>query len=71
LAPVADIVALSVPPGLRVGRFGNFLNNELIGKPTTVPWAIIYDAYDDIPRHPSQLYELTAEGIITGAIYGY
>jgi phosphatidylglycerol:prolipoprotein diacylglycerol transferase len=58
---VADFVAPWVPPGLVFGRIGNFINGELWGKVTDVPWAIIYDG---APRHPNQLYEAFLEGIV-------
>lgn len=64
-----DIVALSVPLGYVFGRIGNFLNQELIGRATDVPWGIY--VYDTL-RHPSQLYEAFVEGIVVFAIiYGY
>ncbi|PSM51289.1 phosphatidylglycerol-prolipoprotein diacylglyceryl transferase [Campylobacter blaseri] len=56
-----DLVALSVPLGYFFGRVGNFLNKELIGIPTTMPWGI---KVDGILRHPSQLYEGLLEGIL-------
>lgn len=61
---VVDFVAPLVPPGLALGRLGNFINGELWGRPTNVPWAMIFSQADWQPRHPSQLYELTLEGII-------
>ena len=58
---VSDLVAPLVPFGLAFGRLGNFINGELWGKPTDVPWAFIVDG---IPRHASQLYEAFLEGIV-------
>ncbi len=55
-----DIVALSVPVGYVFGRIGNFLNQELIGRATGVPWGIYVDG---VLRHPSQLYEALLEGV--------
>ncbi len=56
-----DLVALSVPIGYIFGRIGNFLNQELVGKPTDVSWGIYVDG---VLRHPSQLYEAFLEGLI-------
>ena len=64
-----DLVAVSVPLGYVFGRIGNFLNQELVGRVTDVPWGIY--VYDTL-RHPSQLYEAFVEGIIVFAIiYAY
>ena len=60
---VADFVAPLVPTGLAAGRTGNFINGELWGRPTDVPWAMIFPKHDGLPRHPSQLYEIGLEGI--------
>lgn len=60
-----DIVAIAVPVGYIFGRIGNFLNQELIGRTTDVPWGIYVDG---ILRHPSQLYEAFLEGIVVALI---
>ena len=60
----ADIVAPSAPIGLFLGRIANFINGELVGRPTDVPWAVIFPQVDMQPRHPSQLYQATFEGIL-------
>jgi len=54
-----------VPFGLFFGRIANFINGELWGRPTTLPWGIIFpNAPDGLPRHPSQLYEAALEGLL-------
>lgn len=60
---VTDFLAPLVPLGLAAGRAGNFINGELWGRVTDVPWAMIFPNSDGQPRHPSQLYELGLEGI--------
>jgi phosphatidylglycerol:prolipoprotein diacylglycerol transferase len=66
---VADTLALAGAPGLFFGRLGNFINGELYGRVTTVPWAMVFPADpQQLPRHPSQLYEAIAEGIVLFAI---
>ncbi|WP_421206083.1 prolipoprotein diacylglyceryl transferase [Aeromonas sp. 601027] len=61
---VADFVAPLIPFGLGVGRIGNFLNGELWGRVTDVPWAIIFPEAGPEPRHPSQLYQFALEGVV-------
>jgi len=62
---VGDFVAPLVAPGILFGRFGNFLNGELWGRPTDVPWAMIFpQAGDALARHPSQLYQMAGEGLL-------
>lgn len=62
---VADTIALAAPPGLFFGRLGNFINGELYGRATSVPWAMVFPADPlHIPRHPSQLYEALLEGVL-------
>lgn len=69
----ADAIALGVPPGLLLGRLANFINAELWGRPTDLPWAVAFPGYaaQDCPgviglctRHPSQLYEALLEGLV-------
>jgi len=60
---VSDFVAPVVPLGLAAGRIGNFINGELWGRATDVPWAMIYPHVDHLPRHPSQIYECMLEGV--------
>lgn len=60
-----DLLAICAPLTLFFGRIGNFINGELAGKVTTVPWAIIFTQHYDLnPRHPSQLYEAIFEGLL-------
>ena len=74
LGRIADVVALATPPGLFLGRIANFINNELWGRPTDVPWAVAFPEAGQIcpgvegicGRHPSQLYEAGLEGIALG-----
>ena len=61
---VADFVAPLIPFGLGVGRIGNFMNGELWGRVTDVPWAIIFPEAGPEPRHPSQLYQFALEGVV-------
>jgi len=58
-----DIVALVTPVGLFFGRIANFINSELYGTITNVPWAVTFVQVDNLPRHPSQLYEALLEGL--------
>ncbi|WP_298973854.1 prolipoprotein diacylglyceryl transferase [uncultured Roseobacter sp.] len=73
----ADIMALGVPPGLLLGRIANFINAELWGRPTDLPWGVAFpteaaqycpDVVGICARHPSQLYEAALEGLLLGAI---
>lgn len=73
----ADLMALAVPPGLLLGRLSNFINAELWGRPTELPWGVVFPgaAAQDCPgvegpcaRHPSQLYEAGLEGLLLGAV---
>ena len=59
-----DIIVSAASPGLCFGRLANFMNGELWGHPSTVPWAIIFPEADGLPRHPSQLYEAATEGVL-------
>ena len=58
-----DIIACVSPIGIFFGRIANFINGELIGKTTAVPWSVIFPQSDMLPRHPSQLYEAVLEGL--------
>jgi phosphatidylglycerol:prolipoprotein diacylglycerol transferase len=60
---IGDFIAPLVPIGLGAGRIGNFINGELWGRVTDMPWGMIYTHVDNQPRHPSELYEFGLEGI--------
>jgi len=66
-----DLVALSAPIGIFFGRIANFINSELYGRATDVPWSIQFLLIDNIKRHPSQLYEAFLEGIVLFFILSY
>ena len=59
-----DMAALCAPVGLGLGRIGNFINGELYGRATDVPWGVIFPGSDGVARHPSQLYEAFLEGFV-------
>jgi len=68
LFQIGDFVAPLAPLGLGAGRLGNFMNGELWGRTTDVPWGIVFPTGGPEPRHPSQLYEFFLEGIVLFAI---
>jgi len=61
---VMDFIAPMVPIGLGAGRLGNFINGELWGRASDLPWAMVFPQVDQVARHPSQLYEMLLEGIV-------
>ena len=65
---LTDRIALVVPIGLFFGRLSNFINGELYGRVTALPWAMVFPNSDGQPRHPSQLYEAGLEGLLLGVI---
>jgi len=65
---LADLVAVTAPIGLGLGRLGNFINAELYGRVTSMPWGMVFPAGGNLPRHPSQLYEFFLEGVLLFAI---
>lgn len=66
-----DLVSLVAPIGIFFGRLANFINSELYGTPTDIPWAVKFIQVDNLSRHPSQLYEAILEGIILFIILMY
>ncbi|MGH1331248.1 MAG: prolipoprotein diacylglyceryl transferase [Paracoccaceae bacterium] len=78
LLEVGDLIAISVAPGLMLGRVANFINAELWGRPTDAPWGVIFPGAEAqscaniagglCARHPSQLYEAALEGLVLGAL---
>ncbi len=67
----ADCAVVAAPVGLGLGRIGNFINAELYGRVTDVPWAMVFPGGGDLPRHPSQLYEAFLEGLVLFSILWY
>ncbi|MGC1453571.1 MAG: prolipoprotein diacylglyceryl transferase [Nitrospirota bacterium] len=65
---LADLVMVTAPIGLGLGRLGNFINGELYGRVTDVPWGMVFPAGGPLPRHPSQLYEFLLEGVTLFAL---
>ena len=63
-----DVCAAATPMGLFFGRLANFINAELWGRPTTVPWAMVFPGAERWTRHPSQLYEALLEGLVLFAV---
>jgi phosphatidylglycerol:prolipoprotein diacylglycerol transferase len=63
-----DFVAPLVPLGIAAGRMGNFINGELWGRVTDVPWGMVFRGAGDAPRHPSQLYQFALEGLALFAL---
>jgi phosphatidylglycerol---prolipoprotein diacylglyceryl transferase len=65
---VLDLCSLVAPIGLFFGRIANFIRPELWGRPTDVPWAVVFPGTDGLPRHPSQIYEALLEGLVSFVI---
>ncbi len=61
---MADLYVATIPVGLGLGRIGNFINGELYGRVTEMPWAMVFPGGGPLPRHPSQLYEAALEGAL-------
>src|SRR6266851_348015 len=66
--PLGDVTCAAGPIGLFLGRIANFINGELWGRPSDVPWAMVFPNGGPLPRHPSQLYEATLEGLVLLAV---
>tara|TARA_Y100001970_G_scaffold293401_1_gene439968 strand:- start:3608 stop:4408 length:801 start_codon:yes stop_codon:yes gene_type:complete len=66
-----DIVSCVAPIGIFLGRIANFINGELYGKISTLPWAVIFPNVDNVARHPSQIYEAILEGLILFILINY
>jgi phosphatidylglycerol---prolipoprotein diacylglyceryl transferase len=65
---IADLLTVTAPVGLALGRIGNFINGELYGRVTEVPWGMVFPGGGPLPRHPSQLYQSALEGFLLFAI---
>lgn len=63
-AALVDCAVVTAPIGLMLGRIGNFINAELLGRPSDLPWAMVFPGGGPVPRHPTQLYEAFAEGLL-------
>ena len=70
ILPLGDVTCAVAPIGLFLGRLANFVNGELWGRPTDVPWAVIFPSGGPIPRHPSELYEAGLEGLVLLIVLG-
>jgi phosphatidylglycerol:prolipoprotein diacylglycerol transferase len=68
---IADLFIVTAPIGLGLGRIGNFINGELYGRVTQVPWGMIFPHGGPLPRHPSQLYESALEGWVLFGVLWY
>ena len=61
---LSDLAAVAAPIGIGLGRISNFINGELYGRPSDVPWAMVFPQGGPVPRHPSELYEALLEGLL-------
>jgi len=68
---IADIVSCVAPIGIFFGRIANFINGELYGKISSLPWSVIFPSAGNLSRHPSQIYEALLEGIVLYLIINY
>jgi phosphatidylglycerol:prolipoprotein diacylglycerol transferase len=68
---VGDLTCAAAPIGIFLGRIANFINAELWGRPSEVPWAMVFPTGGPFPRHPSQLYEAGLEGLVLLGVLGY
>ena len=67
----SDVIACVSPIGLFFGRIANFINGELYGKYSNLPWSVIFPNIDNLPRHPSQIYEAILEGVVLFLIINF
>jgi phosphatidylglycerol:prolipoprotein diacylglycerol transferase len=67
---LGDVTCAVGPIGLFLGRLANFINGELWGRPSDVPWAMVFPTGGQVPRHPSQLYEAALEGLLLFVVLG-
>jgi phosphatidylglycerol:prolipoprotein diacylglycerol transferase len=68
---LSDIVSCVAPIGIFLGRLANFINGELYGKVSTLPWTVIFPDAGNLPRHPSQIYEAILEGLVLFLLINY
>ena len=68
---ILDIIACVSPIGIFLGRLANFINGELVGKPTNILWGVVFPNIDMLPRHPSQIYQAILEGLVLFIILNY
>jgi len=68
---LTDIISCVAPIGICLGRIANFINGELYGKISTLPWSVIFPNVDNMSRHPSQIYEAISEGVILFILINY
>lgn len=61
---IVDMLAVVAPIGIFLGRMANFINRELVGRATDLPWGVVFSQLDGVARHPSQLYEAMCEGVV-------
>ena len=68
---IIDLISCAAPIGIFFGRITNFINSELWGKPTSLPWGVVFPNGGEYPRHPSQIYEAFLEGIVIFLVLNY
>jgi phosphatidylglycerol:prolipoprotein diacylglycerol transferase len=71
ILPLGDLTCAAGPVGIFLGRIANFINGELWGRATDVPWAMVFPHGGPLPRHPSQIYEATLEGVLLFVILAF
>ena len=71
LSTITDIIVTIAPFGIMLGRMANFINGELYGRATNVPWGIVFPDNPEFPRHPSQIYEAFSEGLLLFLIMNF